>query len=301
MADQATRLRSLMDRSASAAAERPPRGPKRSGAARVLAVTSGKGGVGKTHVAVNLAVALAARRRRVVLFDADLGLANVDILLGLKPEYTLSHVVEGKKSVKDVLLDGPAGLKVLPGSSGIPFLANLTARQREHLLSDLSGLEENADVIIIDTGAGISDNTIEFAAAADQILVVTTPEATSVTDAYATVKTLARREGRGGLMLCVNMAANRVQATRIGGRISEVAREFLDVELVPAGYVVKDEHIALALRKRTPLVLSYPNAQASACLRMLSTTAASRLGITGGGRRGGFFAKIRSLFTRGAV
>jgi flagellar biosynthesis protein FlhG len=301
MSDQATKLRRLVGERAAVARGSVAVQPAREKRARVLAVTSGKGGVGKTHIAVNLAVALASRGRKVMLFDADLGLANVNILLGLTPEETLADVVSGKSDIFDILLTGPAGVKVVPGASGIPFLANLGAAERERLLGDLSRLEAAADVLVIDTGAGIADTTVSFAAAADEILVLTTPEPTSMMDAYAMVKTLSRHGSHGRLSLAVNMASNRIEAGRIGGRVSEIARDYIGVQVDPIGYVVRDPHVTLALRKRTPLVLAYPAAQASACVRTLARNLASRMGVVSERGRGGFFARLKSLFVRGAV
>lgn len=306
MSDQATRLRELVGRQ-----RRPARdniiqadvsyglpAPRPMRIARTLAVTSGKGGVGKSHISVNLAVQLAARGKKVILLDADLGLANIDVMLGIQPKATLAHVVGGEKDILDVITEGPEGLMVVPGASGIEYLANLRAGDRIRLLGDLARLENECDVLIIDTGAGISESTISFAAAADVVLVVATPEITSITDAYATIKSIAGREGRGKLTLAVNMARNRIEAERVAGRIRDVARDFLGVSVEPAGYVLRDRHVAHALRKRRPLVLEYPNAQSSACIRTLATRMTRILGVAAPIRRGGFFERIKTLFRR---
>jgi flagellar biosynthesis protein FlhG len=307
VSDQATKLRELARmRASEEAVDSAPGSPpvllaERKHLARVIAVTSGKGGVGKTHVSVNLAVALALRGKRVVIFDADLGLANVDILLGLKPVYTLSDVVAGSRDVFDILLDGPAGVQVVPGASGIPYLANLGPADREHMLSDLARLESAADVLVIDTGAGISETTTSFVSFADEILVVATPEATSITDAYAMIKVISRRERHGRFSLVVNMAQNRIEAERVSGSIRNVAREFLGTEVHSAGHIVRDQHIALALRKREPFVLAYPSSQAAACIRSIAAQTASRIGSGRTQNKISFFSKIRSFFQRSAL
>ncbi len=172
--DQATRLRQLMRANRASAT--------------TLAITSGKGGVGKTNIAVNLSICLAARGRRVTLVDVDMGLANADLLQNLQPRYTLSHVISGVRSIEDICMDGPAGVRFVPGASGLESLANLSDFERLNLISQLQKLETSTDMIVLDCGAGISRNVTSFALAADQVLVITTPEPTAMTDAYATIK-----------------------------------------------------------------------------------------------------------------
>ncbi|NBT93649.1 MAG: MinD/ParA family protein [Chloroflexi bacterium] len=166
-------------------------------ATRVLAIASGKGGVGKTNVAVNLAVSISQQGYKVCVLDCDLGLANVDALLGLHPKYTLQHVLARQRRLEEVLIDGPAGIKIIPGASGLTELADLNDAQRDDLLSRLGGIDGIADFVILDTGAGISANVLQFIVAAGDVLVVTTPEPPAITDAYALIKVVANRYSSG--------------------------------------------------------------------------------------------------------
>ena len=277
--DQATQLRRLVRQSSH-------QSPRR---ARVLAVTSGKGGVGKTNVAANLAICLAAAGKRVILLDADLGLANLDILLPVKSHLNLAQVVAGTKHITEILQPGPAGLRMICGASGLAFMENLSDRQRDHLIHEMASLEHDADLIIVDTAAGISPNVLAFCHAADYTLVVTTPEPTSITDAYAVIKVLAREypspAGRGWpetsaefpsdqpratLSLLVNCADNRDQAKQLYRKIASIATRFLDTDLYDAGFVLRDPRLSQAVRKRKPLVLAYPRCPAATCFLALA-------------------------------
>jgi len=274
--DQATNLRALV---------------KEAGmSARVLAVTSGKGGVGKTSVAVNLAIACARLGRRVTLVDFDLGLANVDVMMGIEPVYNLSHVVMGKRKVKDVTVDAE-GIRVVPGASGLWELANLGETAREELIRSLQTLEQDAELLIIDTGAGISRNVVRAAAAADEVLVLSTPEPTSIMDAYATVKMISREPGHGRMRVIVNMAEGREEAERVSRTLADVSRQFLSVQVDRLGYIPRDEHVGAAVRKRIPFGVLFPNAPASVAVRGLG-----RMIVNGRAaeqpRQEGFFRRV---------
>ena len=275
MLDQAQRLRELA------------RAPRRR--ARVVAVTSGKGGVGKTNLAVNLAVAAAVAGRRVTLLDVDLGLANVDILMNLSPRYTLAHVLAGGRSLAEIVTAGPGGVRVVPGASGVPRLADLDQSGREDLLRELGELEEGADLLILDTGAGISRNVVAFAAAADEVLVVTTPEPTSVLDAFSTIKVLSREEALGRVRLVVNQCATRTEAEAVSRRVSGACRQFLGLPVDRMGYVISDYHVGEAVRRRQPLVLAFPDAPSSRCIRTLAGLLA---GAPPRPRPAGFFRRV---------
>ena len=274
--DQATNLRALV---------------KEAGmSARVLAVTSGKGGVGKTSVAVNLAIACARLGRRVTLVDFDLGPANVDVMMGIEPVYNLSHVVMGKRKVKDVTVDAE-GIRVVPGASGLWELANLGETAREELIRSLQTLEQDAELLIIDTGAGISRNVVRAAAAADEVLVLSTPEPTSIMDAYATVKMISREPGHGRMRVIVNMAEGREEAERVSRTLADVSRQFLSVQVDRLGYIPRDEHVGAAARKRIPFGVLFPNAPASVAVRGLG-----RMIVNGRAaeppRQEGFFRRV---------
>src|SRR4051812_18826930 len=230
---------------------------------QTIAITSGKGGVGKTNLAVNLATVLAGMRRKVVLLDADLGLANADILCNVQPRFNLAHVVAGQRSLAEVMTPVPAGFSLIPGASGLAKMADLAESDRKGIVAELDSVSENADALIIDTGAGIGRNVLSFTSTADHVVVVTTPEPTAITDAYAVMKVLVRcgtAAGAGGkISIMVNMARNRDEALQVHERISSVARQFLKNDVAFSGYVVADAAVQQAVRKRAPFVQQYPN------------------------------------------
>ncbi len=238
--------------------------------AKTLAVTSGKGGVGKTNITANLAICLAAAGRRVIIADADISLANLDLVLGINTRYNLSHVLSGVKKLDEILQPGPKGIEVLCGASGLQEMAELTEFQRQHLLRDLGYLQNNADVIMIDTAAGISKSVTGFCMASDQVLVVTTPEATAMADSYAMIKVLTGNGYRGRISLIVNMASSLAEGKKIYRQISGVAASFLNTHIYNAGVLLRDNHINSAVRNRQPVVLAYPKSKITASLAALA-------------------------------
>lgn len=234
--------------------------------ARVLAVTSGKGGVGKTALAVNLAIACARLGQRVTLVDFDLGLANVDVIMDIHPLHNLSHVVMGKMRLKDVTVNAE-GVRVVPGASGLRELANLGVAARDDLIRSLQTLEEDTDLLIIDTGAGISRNVVRVAAIADEALVICTPEPTAIMDAYATIKMISREPRHGRIRVVVNMTQERKEAERVSQTVADVSRQFLSLEVDRLGFVPRDEHVQLAVKQRTPFGVRYPRCPASIAVR----------------------------------
>lgn len=252
--DQATRLRHMMA---------PPRPAAAKVRTRVLAIASGKGGVGKTNLAVNLAIALARDGKQVAVLDADLGLANVDVLLGLVPRWTLQHVVSGERTIDEVLVRGPGGIWVIPGGSGLEELANLSEERRRALIDSLATLDGRFDVLLIDVAAGVSEGVSSFLRAAAEILVVTTPEPTAITDAYAVVKLASQGGGGTTLHLVVNQTDDGREGGQVGRKIQTVARQFLGVDLELLGHVPSDSAVPKAVRGQVPLLVAYPNALAS--------------------------------------
>jgi flagellar biosynthesis protein FlhG len=253
--DQAAELRRIMA---------PARPSTRSATrTRVLAVASGKGGVGKTNLTINLAIALARDGKRVVVLDGDLGLANVDVLLGLVPRWTLQHVVSGERSLEEVICPAPGGIWVIPGGSGLEELANLSEERRGVLLDSLARLDGHFDVLLIDVAAGVSEEVSAFLHAAPEILVVTTPEPTAITDAYAVVKLARQGEGDTKFHLVVNQTDDGGEGSQVARKIRTVARQFLGVELNMLGHVPTDTAIPKAVRGQVPLLVAYPNAVAS--------------------------------------
>jgi flagellar biosynthesis protein FlhG len=266
---QATALRELVAR------RQGPRGVLRT---RTLAVTSGKGGVGKTTLSANLAIALQQAGLRVVLVDVDLGLANVDVVLDLRPRFTLQHVLEGERTLPEIVVEGPAGLRVVPASSGIEELANLTPWQQERLWSGFAELDRDTDLVVIDTAAGIAPNVLSVLAAAEEVLVVTAPDPAAITDAYALIKVLSRHNPGAAVHLVVNRGKSRQEAYAALGRIVEVARRFLGVEVAPLGFVLEDPAAQLAARQRRPFVAAYPSCPAARCVASLAARLRGRGG-----------------------
>ena len=280
--DQAARLRELVS---TARAPAPPR-------ARVVAVTSGKGGVGKSSIALNLAVAAAGRFGRTVLVDADLGLANLDVMCGLSVRSGLADVIAGRKRLSEIILRTPYGVELVPGASGIARLADLGDEDRGRLLSEMHALEREADLVVVDTGAGVARNVVRVAAAADEIFVVATPEPTSITDAYATIKLISRCSGHGRLAVVVNQASSRREATRVSERIAAVSRKFLAAEVRPAGCILTDPRVARAVRLRRPLVKAFP---ASSAALGIAAIARGLPGANGAGAHTGFIARLKKM------
>jgi flagellar biosynthesis protein FlhG len=261
--DQAAALRELM---------RPPAAAGRLARTRVIAVSSGKGGVGKTTLTVNLAIALAGRGRKAIVLDGDLGLANVAVTLGLAPRATLEHVIAGRRALADVLTPAPGGFWIIPGGSGLEELANLSDERRRHLIGSLAQLDGRADVLLIDTGAGISTEVSAFLAAAPELLVVTTPEPTAITDAYALIKVASRASpatGAGTIRLVVNQVNDVGEAREVARKITLVAREFLSLDLELLGHVPADPYVGRAIRRQAPILLSYPSSPASLAIARL--------------------------------
>jgi len=240
--------------------------------ARVIAIVSGKGGVGKTNVAVNMAIALAAAGRRVLLVDADLGLANVDLVLGQRPHGDLGHVLSGKLALGDVIQEGPAGIRWIPGASHMPALSRIGERRREALLERLTALETQHDYVLIDAPAGIGQGVLHLARQADELVLVTTPEPTALMDAYALLKAAAASGGPdavGRVRLVVNMVGQRKQADDAHRRIAQTAAKFLKLDVGMLGYVFCDGHVGRAVQKQQPLLLAYPHSQAAWCMKRL--------------------------------
>ena len=231
---------------------------------RVMAVSSGKGGVGKSNVVINLSIALDRMGLRVLIMDADLGLANIDVLLGLTPRYNMSHVLNGQKKIDEVLVNGPGGVKIMPASSGVQELTNLTDEQKLLFLELLDGLETDIDVLLIDTSAGISDTVLYFNLAANERIIVITPEPTSLTDAYALIKVLYSKHGERHFSILVNSAANESMGKAIFAKISKVADHFLDgLSLDYLGTIPHDISVTKAVIQQKALLELFPDAPAS--------------------------------------
>lgn len=248
----------------------PKPGPQAEVPCKVIAITSGKGGVGKSNLAVNLAISLTRFGHRVLVMDSDFGLANLDMLLGLTPKYNLSHVLSGKKQLSDVIITGPSGIKVLPASSNGRVDPELTTEKRTELIKTLRSSTELADTVFIDTDGGITDNTVEFLLLADEIIVVTTPEPTSIMDCYGVIKVLAREKESSLVRLLVNMAEDEADAEHATATMKLVARQFFNVTVEELGWVNFDIAVPRAVRQQQPFVLLYPTSPAARAVNRIA-------------------------------
>ncbi len=262
--------------------------------ASVLAITSGKGGVGKTNIAANLGICLAASGKKVLLVDADFSLGNLDIVMNVNNRYNVSHLMNGGKSVEEIIHTGPEGVEMICGASGLEELADMNEFQRRRLLKELSKLQNDNDVIIIDTAAGISRSVIGFCLCADHVLVVTTPEAPAMTDAYAMIKVLVGNRFTGHISLIVNMAHSIAEGKKTYQKIANVAGRFLNTHVYNAGVLLKDERLNLAVRLRKPVVLAYPKSQITSSLAALAAKLSNRKSSLPCDE--GFFKKVVNWF-----
>ncbi len=230
---------------------------------QVIAVTGGKGGVGKTNVSVNLGVAMSKLGRRVTLLDADLGLANVDVLLGLKPQRTLKDVLDGECRLRDVLLEGPCGMQIVPAASGLQEMVRLGPREHAGLISAFSEIAHQIDVLIIDTAAGISDEVVSFLCAAQEVVIVACNEPTSITDSYALIKVMNQRYGVQRARVVSNMVRSDEDGRAVFDKLQNVTDRFLDISLLHAGAISYDDHLRRAVQKQRAVVDLYPTCRIS--------------------------------------
>lgn len=250
---------------------------------QVVAVTGGKGGVGKTNCSVNMAVALAEKGKKVMVMDADLGLANVDVLLGLKPMYNLSHVLEGECTLDDSIVIGPAGIQIIPASSGVKKMAEMGPMEHAGVIRAFSELNRPVDTLIIDTAAGISDSVIAFSQASQHVLVVVCDEPASMTDAYALIKVLNQTSGVDHFHVISNMVKTAQQGRELFEKLMAVTDKFLEVNMNYVGMVPYDDYMKKAIQKRMPVVDAYPSSPSANAFKKLVDQVDS-LGIPQGPR-----------------
>lgn len=231
---------------------------------KVFTIASGKGGVGKTNIVVNLAIACQRQGKRVLIFDADLGLANIDIIFGLDPQYTIEDLISGQRDLSQIIVQGPENVSIIPASSGVQELTNLTEGQKMHLLNEFDSLNNQYDLMLIDTGAGVSSNVIYFNLAAEERIIVVRPEPTSITDAYALIKIMFSRYGIKSFHLLMNMVAGEVEAKAVYNNLSKVLSRFMrGIRIDYAGYIMSDELLQKSVTQRRPVLSLYPDASSS--------------------------------------
>lgn len=299
MRDQAEKLRQLVrnlpekDQSADAKnRDIAANGEKRS---RVIAVTSGKGGVGKTNFTVNAALALADLGQNVLIIDADLGVANVDVLLGASPTYNLLDLVEKAVDIDDIITKGPRGIRFISGGSGIYRLANLSQEQLQKINRQITLYDDWADFILIDTGAGINRNVISFLMAADEVIIITTPEPTAITDAYAVMKAYAANNGSAPLKLIINRVIDPGEGEVVAEKLIQVALRFLKLQTINLGNVYEDPNLIRAVKSRTPVLLSHPSSISARCIENIAGRLLQLQSISQSSGIKGFFDKFLKM------
>ncbi len=260
MTDQAEQLREIM------------RSRNENGAGnsktRVIAVSSGKGGVGKTNMSINIAIAYSQLGKKVLVMDADLGLANVNVAMGIIPKYNLYHLIRQKKKMKDIIINTDFGIQIVAGASGFSKIANLSDSERDHFIEEISNMDA-VDVIIIDTSAGVSSNVLDFIAAADDAVIVTTPEPTAITDAYGIIKIIATEIDNMnlGIKLIVNRVKSVTEGKKVAERVINIASQFLNLKVDYLGYVYDDPQVSQAILKQKPFIIIDPDSKASVCIK----------------------------------
>jgi len=264
--DQAEQLRELVRNKKSDKKLEVPIG----GSAKIIAVTSGKGGVGKTSLTVNIAASFIKKGKKVLIIDADLGLSNVEILLGITPSHTLRDMIRNNKEVEEIIINGPYKIDFISGGNGFLELAELSEIELDEISAKFKKLDEIYDIILIDTGAGISKNVISFLMIADEVLTVATPEPTAMTDAYSVMKILNDRKKDAEIGLVINRVRNLDEYRHSSSILTATAKKFLNKDIKNLGYVLEDNYVRDTLFKKVPFVIYYPESKASLCVRNLA-------------------------------
>lgn len=271
MHDQAEKLRQMVQNSHSSSPSRLlSKEPAGNGKARVITVTSGKGGVGKTNFTVNLALAMAGLGQKVLVLDADLGMANVDVVLGRSAPYNILNLLQDGLSINDIIAEGPRGIKFLSGGSGIYHLANLPSEQLQRIINQITLVDDWANIILIDTGAGLSRNVLNFVMAADEVIIITTPEPTAITDAYAMMKAYSGHNGIAPLRLVINRIVDIEEGRIVIDKLMKVTQRFLGFPISSLGFVYEDRNMIKAVKSQNPLLLAYPETISARCIEHIA-------------------------------
>lgn len=266
--------------------------------ARIICITSGKGGVGKTNFTINLAIELSKLGNRVVIIDADLGLANIDVVLGTIPKYTLLDVVHNDKSIEEVMVTGPSDIKIISGGSGITELIDISSSFIQQLIEKFHSVNNYADIILIDTGAGLSNSVLSFALAAQEVIIVTTPEPTSITDAYAMIKVINLKEKNKKIKVMINRIGNITEGNAAFEKLKNAVKRFLSTDLYKLGYIFEDGSVVKSVKKQVPFTVEYPNSIASKNIKSIAMrlTNDADPGVENGKGFDSFFRKVFSFF-----
>ena len=274
MQDQAAMLRKLVESKQSfnqqAIFENIPELNLNDQKTRIIAVTSGKGGVGKTNLTVNLAISLSMIGKKILIIDADLGMANVDVVLGATAKYNLMHLLRDDITIRDVLSAGPYGVNFISGGSGIEQLANLSEADRKKIMEKLYDCDKFADIILVDTGAGLGHNVLDFLVAADEVVLVTTPEPTAMTDAYAVMKAYSIYAVQRNIKLVINRVYDEYEGKAVILKLVKTAKRFLDLDVEVLGEIYEDRNMMNAVKVQNPLMISYPNTISAKCIRAIA-------------------------------
>jgi flagellar biosynthesis protein FlhG len=265
-------------------------------ASRVVAITSGKGGAGKTNLAVNMALALANMGQKVLIIDADLGMANIEILLGASSKYSLLNLIEDGLTIDDIIVNGPYGIKYISGGSGVYQLANLSEEQLQKIVRHIASCDSWADFILVDTGAGISRNVINFLVAADEVIVVTTPEPTAIADAYAVMKVYAANRGSAPVKLVINRVIDYGEGEVVAEKLTQVASKFLKLRTTSLGNIYEDRNLIKSVKSQKPVLLLHPSTISVRCIENIARRLLKFQGASQPGGIKGFFAKLTQMF-----
>lgn len=286
MTDQAFKLRELINVNNSDSVE------EENEDARIIAISSGKGGVGKTSFTVNLAIALSNFNKKVSIIDADLGLANIDILMGLVPRYSLNHVLKLEKTLEEILIEGPNGIKIISGGSGVMDLVDLDQEELNALIDGLEYLNKDSDYILIDTGAGLNSSVLSFIQAAQEVVVVITSDPTSITDAYALIKNIK------DLDISIKIVVNRIESNKEGievfQKINSATKKFLDFNLESIGYIYEDSNVKKSVKSQIPFMIKYPNSLASKGVELIAYNVNNNTSYSNNAKR--FSRFIKKIF-----
>ncbi|MBE6053319.1 MAG: MinD/ParA family protein [Clostridium sartagoforme] len=287
MLDQAERLRRLANGEAAINENKK---------AKIITITSGKGGVGKSNFVVNLAINLVKNKKKVLIFDADIGMGNDDVLMGIYPKHSVLDLINGKLEIEDIIVEGPEGIKLLPGGSGLNNIEDLQPNQRDIFLRKIEMLE-GFDYIFIDTGAGISRSVLAFIACSDEVILVTTPEPTSLTDGYSLLKAVNHFKIKGKASIVVNKVFEKKEGERTFLKLKSAVNKFLTIDISFLGYIFDDRKITMSVRNQLPFIIGYPNSDASKCIEEITKKVlGSNKEINGVGAQN-LFKKLFSIFS----